>query len=183
MGNQQPKQKEPKKGEPLPAPDNTKSAAVDAKSAASPDAAQTAVKPAIQSTKLSEAKVFCKVCQKAENLKKCSRCQETVYCSKICQQQDWASHKPECNAEFKVTVSLSHLPGRWPMTKFVSLHSALPDVSHPPWEDPGLPRPLIAGKARDRFMVKVQTPLDKGAQQRIALRSSAPRNCKQSRRC
>uniref|UniRef100_A0A8D0CNV1 MYND-type domain-containing protein n=1 Tax=Sander lucioperca TaxID=283035 RepID=A0A8D0CNV1_SANLU len=31
-----------------------------------------------------------------ENLKKCSSCKETLYCSKACQKQHWTKHKEKC---------------------------------------------------------------------------------------
>lgn len=35
-------------------------------------------------------------CQKNENLKKCSRCENVSYCSKECQRSHWPTHKPDC---------------------------------------------------------------------------------------
>ncbi len=45
--------------------------------------------------KLSE----CKVCKKPTSTY-CSKCKIVYYCSKICQREDWKSHKKECNTFF-----------------------------------------------------------------------------------
>lgn len=37
----------------------------------------------------------CKKCSKISNLM-CGQCQNTVYCSKQCQQSDWENHKRIC---------------------------------------------------------------------------------------
>jgi hypothetical protein len=39
---------------------------------------------------------ICKVCQKAENTKKCTRCGVAFYCGKEHQAADWPSHKKFC---------------------------------------------------------------------------------------
>jgi len=39
---------------------------------------------------------FCFNCGSRENLKKCSKCQNTYYCSKECQVSDWKEHKKTC---------------------------------------------------------------------------------------
>jgi MYND finger len=42
----------------------------------------------------------------ADSLKVCARCQDAVYCSKMCQRRDWLVHKSECKciAAMKGTV-------------------------------------------------------------------------------
>lgn len=44
----------------------------------------------------------CYKCEKALNedqIKKCSRCREAIYCGKECQNNDWKSHKVTCQAK------------------------------------------------------------------------------------
>lgn len=43
------------------------------------------------------AKITCTQCGAEDNLKKCSQCQTTQYCSKECQNADWPKHKRVCN--------------------------------------------------------------------------------------
>ncbi len=41
--------------------------------------------------------VICRVCNSvSDNMKKCSKCQSSYYCSKECQHQDWPTHKHIC---------------------------------------------------------------------------------------
>jgi MYND finger len=41
--------------------------------------------------------VCCTQCGAADSLKICARCQDAVYCCKMCQRRDWLVHKSECN--------------------------------------------------------------------------------------
>lgn len=45
----------------------------------------------------------CAVCSNSSNLKHCSRCNATAYCSQACQKSDWKKHKLEC-AELKIAA-------------------------------------------------------------------------------
>ncbi|KAJ7878071.1 hypothetical protein B0H13DRAFT_2545793 [Mycena leptocephala] len=43
-------------------------------------------------------KLACTYCAKTgDELLRCSKCKRACYCSKLCQQKDWQSHKPSCN--------------------------------------------------------------------------------------
>lgn len=54
---------------------------------------------------LSQFKVYhCKVCYKEDTHKKfkmCSKCRGALYCSEICQRNDWQRHKPYCKENRK----------------------------------------------------------------------------------
>ncbi|KAH6982382.1 hypothetical protein EDB80DRAFT_736498 [Ilyonectria destructans] len=43
-----------------------------------------------------ETVMSCKVCAKAEGVKKCGRCRAVAYCGREHQKQDWPIHKPGC---------------------------------------------------------------------------------------
>jgi len=58
----------------------------------------------------------CKVCGKREEIKACSRCKSTLYCSRICQKIDFKSHKKTC----------AHDPG-----KEISFPLVKKDPEHP----------------------------------------------------
>lgn len=45
----------------------------------------------------------CNVCDRTENLLRCSRCKSVYYCSKDHQRQDWKKHKPECSSRGSVS--------------------------------------------------------------------------------
>jgi hypothetical protein len=48
--------------------------------------------------KETETRMICKVCGNCcENMKKCSKCKKTYYCSRECQINDWPEHKKICN--------------------------------------------------------------------------------------
>ena len=47
----------------------------------------------------------CQVCHISSNIKGCSKCHVSYYCSVDCQKQDWTSHKPICQAITNTTVS------------------------------------------------------------------------------
>ncbi|KAK7943092.1 MYND domain protein, partial [Apiospora aurea] len=50
----------------------------------------------------------CNACKKTGiDLKKCSKCQTTLYCSRDCQKADWKSHKKVCNSNAQ-----NHLPDK-----------------------------------------------------------------------
>ncbi|KAF2737373.1 hypothetical protein EJ04DRAFT_541889 [Polyplosphaeria fusca] len=63
----------------------------------------------------------CAVCHKTANLKKCAKCQTTLYCSRDCQKADWKVHKKICSqnaagrsssssTEFKLKTLEKHIP-------------------------------------------------------------------------
>ena len=44
----------------------------------------------------------CSYCNKSGNVKTCSGCKKTKYCSRVCQKADWKSHKHRCDAHKQV---------------------------------------------------------------------------------
>ncbi|KDQ51483.1 hypothetical protein JAAARDRAFT_211087 [Jaapia argillacea MUCL 33604] len=48
----------------------------------------------------------CRVCNGKDNLRLCSGCAESVYCSRECQTNDWKEHKPTCKTHRIDIVSL-----------------------------------------------------------------------------
>ena len=53
---------------------------------------------------------ICAVCANSNNLKHCSRCQATAYCSPVCQKADWPKHKLVC-ADLKLAAELVRARG------------------------------------------------------------------------
>ncbi|XP_013391371.1 nascent polypeptide-associated complex subunit alpha-like [Lingula anatina] len=54
-------------------------------------------------------RLACKRCGKIQSiLKRCTRCQKVVYCSRACQVKDWTSHKDLCNKNVSESPSIRH---------------------------------------------------------------------------
>jgi len=45
---------------------------------------------------MTDTKLFCAICLKADNVRRCSRCQAAFYCSPECQRTDWPAHRLNC---------------------------------------------------------------------------------------
>ena len=52
-------------------------------------------------TATTKSTTTCRVCQKPNATKRCSRCNIVWYCSPECQKKDWKTHKPVCNSEYQ----------------------------------------------------------------------------------
>ena len=46
----------------------------------------------------------CSYCNDSGNVKTCSGCKKTQYCSRVCQKADWKSHKHRCDAHKQVLI-------------------------------------------------------------------------------
>ena len=47
---------------------------------------------------------ICSYCNGSGNVKTCSGCRKTQYCSRVCQKADWKSHKHRCDAHKQVIL-------------------------------------------------------------------------------
>ena len=80
----------------------------------------------------------CQVCaikeSQCQEIKQCSGCNVSKYCSRSCQRVDWVTHKPDCRALSKVTDSDTiHLDSRDLLNLNACIEYALrnmPNVKH-----------------------------------------------------
>ncbi|KAH8110205.1 hypothetical protein DFH11DRAFT_1622833 [Phellopilus nigrolimitatus] len=106
----------------------------------------------------------CVVCGSSRG-NKCSQCHSVVYCGKLCQKQDWKSHKQFCKAlssESWEDIRLS-FPELAPGLKVSTMLSRTANAST--FKNPKIihhtdasPPPNIHGN--DPFLIKIQVPLE-----------------------
>ena len=64
----------------------------------------------LQLTVLNSVYSVCSNCKqppkKREDLKRCSRCQFTRYCSELCQRKDWDFHRFACSVVAKKLITV-----------------------------------------------------------------------------
>ncbi|KAI0373629.1 ankyrin [Pilatotrama ljubarskyi] len=109
----------------------------------------------------------CAVCQKSEvQLKRCTRCLSTWYCSRDCQKSDWKSHKRTCKAS-DANSTITFKP--YYSSEFVALISPAdfarqmlgnPVQSPPSRNTRAVHVPNIPPGETKRMIIKVQVPFD-----------------------
>ena len=88
----------------------------------------------VESLVLNKGTGVCAVCANSNNLKQCSRCKATAYCSSSCQKKDWKKHKLECE-DLKIAAKLVKARGD---TSYTTGEPILPRPKelHVPFNDP-----------------------------------------------